>query len=357
MAPPPSPPPPVFHDAPVFSSYNRIRPLLDTVDRLRKLNVVQEGIKLPTIVVVGDQSAGKSSVLESLAGISLPRGEGTCTRVPLIMCLRNQPNPNPELSLEFRGQTVPTDEASVTDAISRATEKIAGEGYGVSNTPLTLVVKKSNIPDLTMVDLPGFTRVPVDGQPADIYEQISSIVMDFIEQDESIILNVLSASLDLNLCDSIRMSQKVDPTGQRTLAVVTKADKDPDGLFKMVTSNKVSIGLGYFCVRNRVGDETYEEALEKEAQLFKTHHLLSGINRISTNMFWWARSLLHKATYSDESCFENLNKQNMVGNKLAPKSHIFGLRVVLRISTNIFWWAVFQKATYLGLVMLSNVES
>ncbi|KAI3755867.1 hypothetical protein L1987_55676 [Smallanthus sonchifolius] len=67
---------------PLFSTYNdKIRPILDAVDKLRRLNVTQQGIPLPTIVVVGDQSSGKSSVLESLAGISLPRGQGLLEKV------------------------------------------------------------------------------------------------------------------------------------------------------------------------------------------------------------------------------------------------------------------------------------
>lgn len=75
-------------DPPIVSSYNeKIRPILDVVENLRRLNITKEGIQLPTIVVVGDQSSGKSSVLESLAGISLPRGDGICTRVPLVMRL------------------------------------------------------------------------------------------------------------------------------------------------------------------------------------------------------------------------------------------------------------------------------
>ncbi|KAG8374971.1 hypothetical protein BUALT_Bualt10G0051100 [Buddleja alternifolia] len=270
------------HDAPIVSSYNdRIRPLLDTVDKLRNLKIMQEGIQLPTIVVVGDQSSGKSSVLESLAGISLPRGQGICTRVPLIMKLQNDPNPGtgPELYLEFDDEIVPTDEDNIAEAISSATEQIAGKGKGISNIPLTLIVKKNGVPDLTMVDLPGITRVPVHGQPEDIYEQISAIIMEYIKPEESIILNVLSANVDFSTCESIRMSQQVDKTGQRTLAVVTKADKAPEGLLEKVTADDVNIGLGYVCVRNRIGDESYEEARAEEARLFETHHLLSKINK------------------------------------------------------------------------------
>ncbi|XP_073057138.1 dynamin-related protein 4C-like [Primulina eburnea] len=265
--------------APIVSSYNdRIRPLLDAIDRLRHLNIMQEGIQLPTIVVVGDQSSGKSSVLESLAGISLPRGQGICTRVPLIMRLENHLNHQPEIYLEFDGRVVPTDEENISHAITAATDEIAGHGKGISNTPLTLIVKKNGVPDLTMVDLPGITRVPVHGQPEDIYEQISKIIMEFIAPEESVILNVLSASVDFTTCESIRMSQKVDKNGERTLAVVTKADKAPEGLLEKVTADDVNIGLGYVCVRNRIGDESYDEARDKEAELFETHPLLSNIS-------------------------------------------------------------------------------
>ncbi|KAH6796375.1 hypothetical protein C2S51_037361 [Perilla frutescens var. frutescens] len=240
------------HDAPIVSSYNdRIRPLLDTIDRLRHLKIMQEGIQLPTIVVVGDQSSGKSSVLD----------------------------PQPQLSLEFNRKSLPTDEANISDDISLATEEIAGRGKGISNSPLTLIVKKNGVPDLTMVDLPGITRVPVHGQPQDIYEQISKIIMEYITPEESIILNVLSASVDFSTCESIRMSQSVDRTGQRTLAVVTKADKSPEGLMEKVTADDVNIGLGYVCVRNRIGDESYEEARAEESRLFETHPQLSTINK------------------------------------------------------------------------------
>lgn len=114
-------------EAPIVSSYNdHIRPLLDTVDKLRNLNVMQEGIQLPTIVVVGDQSSGKSSVLESLAGISLPRGQGICTRVPLVMRLQRSRSPEPEIWLEYGDKIVPTDEEHIAQTICAATDVIAG---------------------------------------------------------------------------------------------------------------------------------------------------------------------------------------------------------------------------------------
>ncbi|KAJ4846250.1 Dynamin- protein 4C [Turnera subulata] len=285
---------PVVNFVPIVSSYNdRIRPLLDAVDKLRHLNITKEGIQLPTIVVVGDQSSGKSSVLESLAGISLPRGQGICTRVPLIMRLQHHSSPTPEIFLEFNSKTIRTDEAQVANAIVVATDEIAGNGKGISNSPLTLVVKKAGVPDLTMVDLPGITRVPVKGQPENIYEQIADIINEYIKPEESIILNVLSATDDFTTCESIRMSQKVDRNGERTLAVVTKSDKSPEGLFEKVTADDVNIGLGYVCVRNRIGDESYEEARQEEAFLFENNPHLSKIDKSMVGISVLAQKLVH----------------------------------------------------------------
>ncbi|KAM2976381.1 hypothetical protein FF2_013455 [Malus domestica] len=285
--------------APIVSSYNdKIRPLLDAVDKLRSLKVMDEGIQLPTIVVVGDQSSGKSSVLESLAGISLPRGQGICTRVPLIMRLEHHSSPQPELSLEYNGRVDRTDEENIAKDIVKATNSIAGGGKGISNMPLTLLVKKNGVPDLTMVDLPGITRVPVHGQPENIYDQIKDMIMEYIKPEESIILNVLSATVDFTTCESIRMSQSVDKTGERTLAVVTKVDKAPEGLLEKVTGDDVNIGLGYVCVRNRIGDETYEEAAVMAHELFQTHPLLSKIDKSIVGIPVLAQKLVQIQTNS-----------------------------------------------------------
>ncbi|KAL5577024.1 hypothetical protein UlMin_018723 [Ulmus minor] len=239
--------------APIVSSYNhRICPVLDAIDRLRSLDVSKEGIYIQ----------------ESLTRISLPCGQNICTRVPLIMRLKNSSNPHPELSLEYQGKVISTHEG-----------KITGDGKGISKTPLTLTVKKESVPNLTMVDLPGIVRVPVGDQPKDIGDQIKNIIMEYITTEESIILNVLPAIMEFLTCESIGMSQSVDKSGGRTLAIVTKADKALEGLLEKFTANDVNIGLGYVCVRNRIGDESYDEARQEEATLFETHPLLSKIDK------------------------------------------------------------------------------
>jgi hypothetical protein len=154
-------------------------------------------------------------------------------------------------------------------------------------------VKKNGVPDLTMVDLPGITRVPVHGQPDNIYDQIKDIIMEYITPEESIILNVLSATVDFSTCESIRMSQIVDKTGLRTLAVVTKADKSPEGLLEKVTADDVNIGLGYVCVRNRIGEESYEEARNEEQKLFESHSFLSKIDKSIVGIPVLAQKLVH----------------------------------------------------------------
>ncbi|CAD6202984.1 unnamed protein product [Miscanthus lutarioriparius] len=176
--------------------------------------------------------------------------------------MRLQDNPSmdsPKLQLEYsNGRVVTTIESNVVDAINSATVEIAGSGKGISDAPITLIVRKRGVPDLTLIDLLGIMRVPVQGQPVDINDQVAKIIKEYIAPKESIILDVLSATVDFPTCESIHMSQQVDHTRERTLAMVTKVDKAPKGLLEKVTMDDVHTGLGYVCVHNRIGDETYD---------------------------------------------------------------------------------------------------
>jgi replication fork clamp-binding protein CrfC len=166
-------------------------------------------------------------------------------------------------------------EEKIEAAINAATGVLAGVHKAVRDTPISLHIRKPHVPDLTMVDLPGITRVPVHGQPANIYKQIQAMIMHYISPEESIILNVLSAQVDFPTCESIRMLQQVDNEGKRTLAVVMKVDKAPEGLLEKVTTDAVNIGLGYVCVRNRThNDDTISVARVREKDLFESHPTL-----------------------------------------------------------------------------------
>ncbi|CAI8592687.1 unnamed protein product [Vicia faba] len=175
----------------------------------------------------------------------------------------------PERVLEYNGKNVSTDEANVSDVINTATEELAGTAKGVSNNPLALTVKKNSVPDLTMMDLMGITRVLVHGQLDNIYDKIKDIIMEYITPEESIMLNVLSDTIDFTICESIRMSQSVDKTGFE------------------------NFGLGYICVRNRIGDESYEEARNEEHKLFESHSLLSKIDKSIVGFLVLAQKLVH----------------------------------------------------------------
>ncbi|CAM6129770.1 unnamed protein product [Calypogeia fissa] len=265
--------------------YNKnIRPLIDAVDRLRNLKVTSEGIPLPSIVVVGDQSSGKSSVLESLATISLPRGQGIATRVPLVLRLercRDADESSITISYNENQLSKVIREDDIKSEVDAATNALAGTGKGVvTEGKISLHIRKPDAPDLTMIDLPGITRVPVHGQPDNIYDQIKAMIQKYLKPKETVILNVLSATVDFSTCESIRMSQDADKKGERTLAVVTKVDKAPEDVYEKVTADDVNIGLGYICVRNQTDeDKSHEEARERERQLFETHPSLSKLDK------------------------------------------------------------------------------
>ena len=188
---------------------NEIRPMLDVVDKIRVLGVTEENIQLPTIVVVGDQSSGKSSVLESLAGITLPRHQGIATRVPLVLRMQScKSDAESAITMEYDAPHITSfavsknstsieikGEEKIEKAIKEATNILAGGNKNVCDAPISLLIRKPGAPDLTMVDLPGITRVAVDGQPPDIEQQIQKMIMKYITPNASIILNVISAQV------------------------------------------------------------------------------------------------------------------------------------------------------------------
>ncbi|XP_047575745.1 interferon-induced GTP-binding protein Mx1 [Lutra lutra] len=259
----------------------KVRPCIDLIDSLRALGVEQD-LALPAIAVIGDQSSGKSSVLEALSGVALPRGSGIVTRCPLVLKLKKVTNQD-----EWRGKVSYQDfEKEISDPseveaeINKAQNAIAGEGQGISHELINLEVSSSHVPDLTLIDLPGITRVAVGNQPADIGRQTKQLIRKYILRQETINLVVVPCNVDIATTEALSMAQEVDPDGDRTIGILTKpdlVDRGTEGKVVDVAQNLVChLKKGYMIVKCRgqqdIQDQvTLAEALQKEKDFFEDH--------------------------------------------------------------------------------------
>ncbi|XP_031397619.1 dynamin-related protein 1E [Punica granatum] len=181
---------------------------------------------LPSVAVVGGQSSGKSSVLESIVGRDfLPRGSGIVTRRPLVLQLHKTEEGAPEyaefLHLPKRRFT---DFSAVRKEIQDETDRVTGKTKQISPIPIHLSIYSPNVVNLTLIDLPGLTKVAVEGQPESIVQDIETMVRSYVEKPNCIILAITPANQDIATSDAIKLAREVDPTGDRTFGVLTKLD-------------------------------------------------------------------------------------------------------------------------------------
>ncbi|KAG7008228.1 hypothetical protein G7Y79_00006g018480 [Physcia stellaris] len=281
------------NDPGLITLVNKLQDVFTTVG-------VQNPIDLPQIAVVGSQSSGKSSVLENIVGRDfLPRGTGIVTRRPLILQLINRAPPATGLQNGVNGEMKTSDrEANVDewgeflhipgqkfhdfnkirDEIIKETDSKTGRNAGISPAPINLRIYSPNVLTLTLVDLPGLTKVPVGDQPRDIEKQIKDMVLKQITKPNAIILAVTAANTDLANSDGLKLAREVDPEGQRTIGVLTKVDLMDEGtdVVDILAGRIIPLRLGYVPVVNR-GQRDIENkraisfALEHEKQFFENH--------------------------------------------------------------------------------------
>uniref|UniRef100_A0A672LMX7 Interferon-induced GTP-binding protein Mx-like n=2 Tax=Sinocyclocheilus grahami TaxID=75366 RepID=A0A672LMX7_SINGR len=259
----------------------KVRPCIDVVDSLRSLGL-EKDLNLPAIAVIGDQSSGKSSVLEALSGVSLPRGTGIVTRCPLVLKLKKmKKDKNWHGLLSYKDQTnTLNDPAAVENAVLYAQGVLAGIGEGISHEMITLEIQSCDVPDLTLIDLPGITRVATGNQPKDIDKQIKDLIEKFIQRQETISLVVVPANIDIATTEALQMASKVDSTGERTLGILTKPDLVDKGMeetvVRTVNNEVIPLKKGYMIVKCRGQNEINDKldlarAMEKERHFFDEH--------------------------------------------------------------------------------------
>ncbi|KIW64820.1 hypothetical protein PV04_09727 [Phialophora macrospora] len=276
------------------------RHVLDTVAQIRKCGL--DGVvSLPQLVVCGDQSAGKSSVMEALTEIPFPRNDNLCTRFATEITLRRGPIDQLTLSIIPDHQRPSAERAAIQafnetivefSDLPRVTEK-AREAMGLSSGTLSgstsskafardvlsIVIEGPTRPQLTLVDVPGLIQSETKGVTRQDCQMVAEITESYIKQPRTICLAIVSATHDHANQPILTKVRDVDPTGERTLGIITKPDKlEPnsgnEAMFLSLARNEdIFFKLGWHVIKNRKFDEasfSFDERNASEWTFFRT---------------------------------------------------------------------------------------
>ncbi|KAI0364813.1 hypothetical protein BV20DRAFT_1029061 [Pilatotrama ljubarskyi] len=287
------------------------RKMLDVVNALH-LTGVQVDIDLPVIAVTGSQSAGKSSLIESISGITLPRASGTCTRSPTECRLSYSTDPwkcvvslriftdsegkplGQPLNLPF-GEPI-FDKSEVEDRIRRAQRAIlnpsadhttfltddndsAAREVSFSTNSVCLQISGPDVEDLSFCDLPGLIASAGSSGSASDIELIKNLVSSYISRSSCIILLTVACETDFQNQGAHQLARTHDPEGSRTIGVLTKPDRIPqgeeDGWLRYIRNQDEALAHGWFAVKQPdsraiASGITWGEARQKESEFFIT---------------------------------------------------------------------------------------
>ena len=238
---------------------------------------------------MGDQSSGKSSVLEAISGIPFPRGSGLVTRCATQLTMKNVAagvpwrahiavawnRPQPKESGPVANP------AELTRKIELLTEILCqNQKSAFSRDSIVVKVEAPGAPDLTLIDLPGIVRTATAGQDPAVIGQVNSLVENFLQQERTIVLAVVPANQDVATIDILERARRVDPKGVRTLGVLTKPDLVGPGseseVMAVLRNERKPLKLGYVMVKCRSQRDlnsgvTPEQARLGEARFFAEH--------------------------------------------------------------------------------------
>ncbi|OAQ95105.1 dynamin family protein [Purpureocillium lilacinum] len=262
------------------------RDLLDIIDRLR-LEGISRYVDLPEIIVTGDQSAGKSSVLEAISGMTFPTKDNLCTRFATELILRRAPHVDVKVSItpdsdrpnhekedlkKFQ-PPLETSGSGLGFVIEEAKEAMGLNGgkKSFSNDILRVELSGPEQPHLTMVDLPGLFQAGNSTQSDEDAELVTRMVIRYMRRPRSIILAVVSAKSDFALQAVTRHARELDPAGSRTLGLITKPDtldrgSESEAAYVHLAQNKdVKFRLGWHLLKNRDFNTREATTTERDA--------------------------------------------------------------------------------------------
>lgn len=249
-------------------------------------------VQLPSIVVIGSQSGGKSSVLEALVGHEfLPKGSNMVTRRPIELTLVHTPGSASEFC-EFPTLKLNrlTDFGMVRRTLTNLNLSISEEQV-VSDEPIQLRIYSPNVPDLTMIDLPGYIQVVAADQPLELKSRISQLCEKYIKPP-NVILAVSAADVDLANSAALRASRRVDPKGERTIGVITKMDLvDQERGAEILMNREYPLRMGYVGVITRATghpSNLTQQVAHAEKKFFGTDFqgMDVGVLKLRSKLMW-----------------------------------------------------------------------
>ena len=182
---------------------------------------------------MGDQSSGKSSVLEAISGIPFPRGSGLVTRCATQLTMKSVPEGYPwraHVTVDWsKPQPSASGEVATPAALTEKIEELtnilcASDSSTFSTDAIVVRVESPGAPDLTLIDLPGIVRTHTAGQDPGVIGQVNALINTYLKQDRTIVLAVVPANQDIATIDILERARAVDTEGVRTLGVLTKPD-------------------------------------------------------------------------------------------------------------------------------------
>ncbi|RIA95863.1 P-loop containing nucleoside triphosphate hydrolase protein [Glomus cerebriforme] len=290
---------------------------IEILNKLRSIGA-QSAVDLPTVVFCGNQSAGKSSLLEAISGIQLPRSDGTCTRCVMeIRLIQSSSDWSCQVSLRkeydaHEKKLIRPEESKFGDIINdpdnveivaRRAQKALLNPYSspedyfnhdfeninyvddavdnelkFTKNVVCLEIKGPKVPNLSLIDLPGIIRHVENVEDERFIKLIEELVEDYISKEQSIVVATISCKDEIDNQAIVTLAKKADKQGLRTLGVLTKPDTIEEGThdnwIKIVRGDAHSLALGYYVVRNPKPKElkdgiTFDKARKNEMRFFE----------------------------------------------------------------------------------------
>lgn len=269
----------------IFKEASDLRALVEANDYLRQIYRDDKSIVFPSIVVLGEQSHGKTSLIENITNLNLPRGTGIQTRVPTEIRLRNGQTNTYKIIYtprrEYEQKVIDFTENNLEAIMRKVQAEVTGNDNAITDDLIVLQIERPDLLPLTFVDLPGYIVQSSTDLKVDVEEIIRNIYVKYICNPNNQLLVVMNAANDIENSQIIKLCRKYDPKCERVMLCANKIDLRPTNGFSNYLKAASAFNINrLFFVRNKTEEERKEgrrldEIREIEKKFISSHPELS----------------------------------------------------------------------------------